>query len=205
MITGSEAESRRLMINAAVRIVAEYGFEGFTTKKWAQAAGVAEGSLYYHFENKNQLLDETFFYLDEKMEPYYIGITEAIWHIVRETGRADAVADLESEACAAWKNYYKYLIENQDEAVFYHRFRTSPRYTEEIRARQMQRLSSSPRACKKKLWVQQRQILLSLIIDLIITMVFRKVTGVFSDSDASMEFIWKVLVNGIVGVLDFIT
>ena len=40
MITGSEEESRALMMNAAIRIVAQYGFEGFTTKKWAAEAGV---------------------------------------------------------------------------------------------------------------------------------------------------------------------
>ena len=60
MITGSEEESRALMMNAAIRIVAQYGFEGFTTKKWAAEAGVAEGSLYYHFKSKQDLLDETF-------------------------------------------------------------------------------------------------------------------------------------------------
>ena len=60
MITAREEDSQKLMMDAAVKLVANEGFEGFTTKKWAAQAGVAEGSLYYHFKSKDDLLEKTF-------------------------------------------------------------------------------------------------------------------------------------------------
>lgn len=49
-------ERKKQILEAAARVFAEKGFEGATISDIAQAAGVAEGSIYNYFKNKNDLL-----------------------------------------------------------------------------------------------------------------------------------------------------
>ena len=120
MITGSEAESRALMMNAAIHTVAQFGFEGFTTKKWAAEAGVAEGSLYYHFKSKHDLLDETFFMIDHEIADLISDPSEV--PEVREELRAFVEQQ--------WITYYHYLLDNPQKTLYYYRFKNSPRFAE---------------------------------------------------------------------------
>lgn len=129
MITGSEAESRALMMNAAIRIVAKHGFEGFTTKKWALEAGVAEGSLYYHFKSKNDLLDETFLMIDHEIEELYLEEDE-----MPENPEL-LIAFFEE----LWRRFYHYLLDHPDRTLYYYRYRISPRYTMEMQKQLMEK------------------------------------------------------------------
>lgn len=54
----SETETRTRILNAAERLFARKGYGGTTTRDLAQAAGVAEGTLFRHFENKKAILVE---------------------------------------------------------------------------------------------------------------------------------------------------
>lgn len=47
---------RREIIDAAVRIIAELGYANTTTKEIADAADIAEGTLYNYFESKRDIL-----------------------------------------------------------------------------------------------------------------------------------------------------
>lgn len=60
MITKSHDVTEERMMDAACAAVDEYGIENLTTKQWAGKANVSEGSLYYHFGNKEDLLKKTF-------------------------------------------------------------------------------------------------------------------------------------------------
>jgi AcrR family transcriptional regulator len=51
---------RERIVAAAVAVIRERGVTGATTKEIARAAGVAEGSLYNHFENKTALFGAAF-------------------------------------------------------------------------------------------------------------------------------------------------
>ena len=126
MITGSEAESRALMMNAAIHTVAQFGFEGFTTKKWAAEAGVAEGSLYYHFKSKHDLLDETFFMIDHEIADLISDPSEV--PEVREELRAFVEQQ--------WITYYHYLLDNPQKTLYYYRFKNSPRFTDAVQKRE---------------------------------------------------------------------
>ncbi|TAE59468.1 MAG: TetR/AcrR family transcriptional regulator [Nostocales cyanobacterium] len=53
-----ETQTRDRIINAARRLFASQGFDGTTTRDLAQAAGVAEGTLFRHFTNKKAILVE---------------------------------------------------------------------------------------------------------------------------------------------------
>ena len=51
-------ETRRRIITAAIRCVAEVGWQGATIREIATAAEMTSGSLYHHFPNKADLLAE---------------------------------------------------------------------------------------------------------------------------------------------------
>ncbi len=54
----SEAQTRTRILQAAQRLFAHKGYDGTTTRDLANAAGVAEGTLFRHFANKKAILVE---------------------------------------------------------------------------------------------------------------------------------------------------
>ncbi|HLP87876.1 MAG TPA: TetR/AcrR family transcriptional regulator [Nostocaceae cyanobacterium] len=54
----SETQTRDRILQAAQKLFASQGFDGTTTRDLAQAAGVAEGTLFRHFTNKKAILVE---------------------------------------------------------------------------------------------------------------------------------------------------
>ncbi len=54
----TESETRTRILNAALRLFARQGFDGTTTRDLAEAANVAEGTLFRHFTNKKAILIE---------------------------------------------------------------------------------------------------------------------------------------------------
>ena len=54
----TETQARIRILQAAQRLFASQGFDGTTTRDLAQAAGVAEGTLFRHFSNKKAILVE---------------------------------------------------------------------------------------------------------------------------------------------------
>jgi AcrR family transcriptional regulator len=54
----TEGETRTRILNAAQRLFARQGYDGTTTRDLAEAAGVAEGTIFRHFENKKSILVE---------------------------------------------------------------------------------------------------------------------------------------------------
>jgi len=53
-----ETETRDRILQAAEKLFARQGFDGTSTRDLAQAAGVAEGTLFRHFANKKAILVE---------------------------------------------------------------------------------------------------------------------------------------------------
>ncbi len=53
-----EEETQARILKAAEKLFAKRGYGGTTTRELAEAAGVAEGTLFRHFENKKAILIE---------------------------------------------------------------------------------------------------------------------------------------------------
>jgi AcrR family transcriptional regulator len=51
-----ETDTEAKILKAALHLFAQRGFSGTTTRDLAQSAGVAEGTLFRHFENKKAIL-----------------------------------------------------------------------------------------------------------------------------------------------------
>lgn len=58
-MASSTQPMRQRILAAAVQVLRERGFADTTTKEIARAAGVSEGSIYNHFENKTALIAAT--------------------------------------------------------------------------------------------------------------------------------------------------
>lgn len=52
--------TRRKILDAAARAFVQKGYEATTLQEIAEAAGMQAGSLYYHFDSKEQLLEAVF-------------------------------------------------------------------------------------------------------------------------------------------------
>jgi DNA-binding transcriptional regulator YbjK len=86
-----DPERKSRIIDAALEVVAEYGVVGTTSRRIAAAADVPLGSITYHFDSVDDLLEQAFRRQAEMMSPRY----EAHFAGVRDlNGFADAVADL---------------------------------------------------------------------------------------------------------------
>jgi AcrR family transcriptional regulator len=74
VITGA---TRRQIIDAAVRLIAERGFAATSVEEIAEAAGVAKGSVYYNFGSKGVLFAAI---LTEGVNRLTVGLREALGH-----------------------------------------------------------------------------------------------------------------------------
>ena len=57
MTKGNDSLRERIL-DAAIKLFLAHGFAGTTMNQLTDAAGVARGTLYWHFKSKNQLLEE---------------------------------------------------------------------------------------------------------------------------------------------------
>jgi len=70
-----KGEKYDAIINAAVKVFAKYGYHGAQVNKIAREAGVADGTIYLYFENKEDILISLF---KEKMGKFIKKVAEAI-------------------------------------------------------------------------------------------------------------------------------
>ncbi|MEU5917015.1 TetR/AcrR family transcriptional regulator [Streptomyces sp. NPDC004288] len=91
---GGGPERRRELLDTAAEVFAAQGYNATTVRKIADAAGMLAGSLYYHFDSKESMLDEILAtFLNELWEGYDavldagLGPRETIEALVTESFR----------------------------------------------------------------------------------------------------------------------
>lgn len=97
MARAKSPEKREAILAASVEVIAKYGLEA-PTSKIAQEAGIAEGTLFTYFENKDVLLNEL--YLDLKRD-VYSGINDGF----------PKDATLEQQARHVWERYLIWVMD----------------------------------------------------------------------------------------------
>ena len=70
-------ETRRSILEAAVRVFARQGVANTSLTDIAQEAGVTRGAIYWHFANKADLINS----LWEQVQSFYAPLTQASEHI----------------------------------------------------------------------------------------------------------------------------
>ncbi|MGW6983538.1 TetR/AcrR family transcriptional regulator [Streptomyces sp. NPDC054932] len=119
-------ERRRELLDTAAEVFAAQGYNATTVRKIADAAGMLAGSLYYHFDSKESMLDEILSaFLTELWEGYDtvlaagLGPRETIEALVTESFReidrhraAVAIYQKESRTLSAQPRFH-YLSASQ--------------------------------------------------------------------------------------------
>ncbi|MER6100943.1 TetR/AcrR family transcriptional regulator [Streptomyces sp. NPDC001832] len=119
-------ERRRELLATAAEVFAAQGYNATTVRKIADAAGMLAGSLYYHFDSKESMVDEILStFLTELWEGYDavlaagLGPRETIEALVTESFReidrhraAVAIYQKESKHLAG-QSRFQYLVDSQ--------------------------------------------------------------------------------------------
>lgn len=75
-------KTKRAIFDSAINVFSKYGYEGATVEEVAINAGVAKGTLYYHFKSKEDMLSfiikEGTNFIKEAVEDSLVGITDPI-------------------------------------------------------------------------------------------------------------------------------
>ncbi|MCP3178041.1 TetR/AcrR family transcriptional regulator [Desulfuromonas sp. KJ2020] len=67
-MSGKKEQKRRALLQAALELFAENGFNGASTALIAERAGVASGTLFFHFKSKEELIHSLFKEIREKID-----------------------------------------------------------------------------------------------------------------------------------------
>jgi AcrR family transcriptional regulator len=108
------------IFEAALRLFSENGFHGTPTSKIAKEAGVANGTLFHHFESKEALINELYVLLKtELVQVSFQGLSDA--------------NELEVNLKQVWVSNINWALENKGKVVFLQQFINSPYLTEETK------------------------------------------------------------------------
>lgn len=120
-VEGSGSNRRQEILLAAAEVIATKGFSNATVRDIADSVGILSGSLYHHFDSKDQILVEILQTMLMDLRSTYQGVA------AEKLPPADAVTRLMAvgfEALGAWQvqirilqNEYPYLA-NQEQFLF---------------------------------------------------------------------------------------
>ncbi|EFK10761.1 transcriptional regulator, TetR family [delta proteobacterium NaphS2] len=104
---------RRLIVEAALELIAENGFHGAPTSKIAAEAGVGEGSIYRHFKDKEDLIHHVYEYVRDH-------VSEAVLQ------NHDFEAPIREQYLRMGFNLFHFLMENPKIQAFNEQYFNSP-------------------------------------------------------------------------------
>ncbi len=108
-----DATKKEKIIFAAIQLINEIGLAETSMSKIAQKAGVAAGTIYVYFENKDDMLKKLFLTVKEEMQQ----------KMFREI---DGSLPTEVEYKLILKNYLDFAINNGDCFLFFEQYINSP-------------------------------------------------------------------------------
>lgn len=115
-----EKSKRELILEAALKMFVENGFENSPTSKIAKSAGVATGTLFHYFKTKEDLINQL--YLDVKVE--------MVTALKRELESAKTI---KQQMEKVWYNFISWSLRKPEGTRFFAMFGTSAYITQETR------------------------------------------------------------------------
>jgi AcrR family transcriptional regulator len=110
-----------LIFNAALELISNEGIAGLTMQKLAGRSGMATGTLYIYFRNKEDLFNKMYLHFrKESLERFMQGY---------EPGEP-----FQKGLKKIWVNYLNHRIEHHQESIFLEQYYRSPYITEEHNA-----------------------------------------------------------------------
>ncbi|WP_414167264.1 TetR/AcrR family transcriptional regulator [Streptoverticillium reticulum] len=112
--TSKPTSKKTELLATAARVFAEHGYRATTVRRIADEAGMLAGSLYYHFDSKESMLDEILSaFLDELWTGYDavlaagLGSRETVEALVAESFRE---IDRHRDAVAVYQKEWRHLV-----------------------------------------------------------------------------------------------
>jgi TetR/AcrR family transcriptional regulator, multidrug resistance operon repressor len=106
-------EKKKAILESALVLITEKGFQGSPMSQVATTAGVAAGTIYHYFESKDELIGEIFKYVSE-------GRKEAIYL------NDDPSRPFKERFFTSWRNLYDFYIDNPKSIFFLEQYLNSP-------------------------------------------------------------------------------
>lgn len=94
---------------AAVAVLAEHGFEGLTMDRVAEAAGIAKGSLYNYFRNKQELVA---FVFDKTTEPARQAVDQVLHQPLSAVAKLESILRVCFEHFATQRGMFDFLFKD---------------------------------------------------------------------------------------------
>lgn len=104
--------------NASLELISENGMAGLVMSKLAKKAGLATGTLYIYFKNKEELLHQLYLKLRKESQQRFMK-------------GYDPETPFKAGIKQVWINYLKHRIHHYRESVFLEQYYRSPYITEE--------------------------------------------------------------------------
>ncbi|MCA0446934.1 MAG: TetR/AcrR family transcriptional regulator [Bacteroidetes bacterium] len=120
MTIHSQSDKKQAILSAMLKLITENGFHATPMSLVATEAGVAAGTIYHYFANKDQLISELYSHLKQKM-----GIA-----LLQDENLSLAYPYRFS---LFWKNLFTFFIENPVEFKFLEQYSNSPFISTETR------------------------------------------------------------------------
>ena len=176
----------------------QYGLEGVRVQNVSDLAEISPGAIYRYFDSKEQLIVESFTYVDRQAASIFEHLK--FDPLSMRTDPMGAVRSL-------WLPYFRFWTAHPDETVFYHRFRDSAFFPKYDKGRDvtyfntfigivrafMESFPSLRRINKDLLWLH---VLTS-------TVMYAKygVEGILPDSQETEDTVFQLLATGLGGYL----
>lgn len=106
-------DKRTLILQSTLKLITENGFHGTPVSMIAKDSGVAAGTIYRYFKNKEDIINELYTYVKT-------GFNNAI---LKEMYDDISIRD---EYYLKWRNMVDYYINNPSEAKFMQQYTSSP-------------------------------------------------------------------------------
>ncbi len=105
-----------VIFGASLRLIRKEGIAGITMAKIAREAGIATGTLYIYFKNKEELISGLYMKLEQSSSERFVKNLDP---------------DQKFKVCLkkVWINYLKHRIEHHDESIFLEQYYYSPYIT----------------------------------------------------------------------------
>ncbi len=182
-------ETRRRLIEGAIRVIAKDGLDKASTKQIGIATSTNEAYIYRCFEDKNDMFAKTFDYLDEELFSTTIKHIDVMY-----------IKNLEYETrCRFYfSKVWKFLLGNRDKCLTYVRYYYSPYFSafsaETHKKRFAPLVSKFNDAFKDEadIWM-----ILNHILNVMLDFAVKVHNGQMSDKDNYAEHVFRVIYRSV--------
>lgn len=112
-------DKKTLILQSTLKLITENGFHGTPVSMIANESGVAAGTIYRYFKNKEDIINEVYTYVKTDFNNAIL------------KGMYDNIS-IEDEYYLKWKNMVEYYINNPLEAKFMDQYAASPYINEDV-------------------------------------------------------------------------